>query len=83
MVELLLLSDHIHRHGGVTHVVYSRGSAGSGNKHYWAPTPKHILLQMDQGLFDIVMTGGGGAGGTSGGGAGGVVHYANKDVTTW
>ena len=68
--------------GGVTHVVYSRGSAGSGNSYYWAPTPVAYFTPNGPRTIDIVMTGGGGAGGTSGGGAGGVVHYANKDVTT-
>ena len=76
------IGPHPSPNGGVTHVVYSRGSAGSGNSYYWAPTPVAYFVPNGPRTIDIVMTAGGGAGGTSGGGAGGVVHYANKDVTT-
>ena len=76
------IGPHSSPNGGVTHVVYSRGAAGSGNSYYWAPTPVATFVPNGPRTIDIVMTGAGGAGGTSGGGAGGVVHYANKTVTT-
>ena len=77
------IGPHPSPYGGVTHVVYSRGSAGSANRYYWAPTPAATFVPNGAKTIDIVMTGGGGGGGgTSGGGAGGLVHYANKAVTT-